>query len=88
MVISLIINLINILAQLLVLLIIVKVILSYVMDPYHPIRRSIDGLVEPMLTPIRRIVPLIGMFDFSPLILLILVQIISSVLIAFLNALR
>jgi YggT family protein len=88
MVISLLVRLVNILAQLLVLLIIIKVILSYVMDPYHPVRRSLDGLIEPLLAPIRRVVPLIGMFDFSPLILLILVQILSSVLIAFLNALR
>jgi YggT family protein len=88
MVISLFVRLINILAQLLVLLIIIKVILSYVMDPYHPVRRSLDGLIEPLLAPIRRVVPLIGMFDFSPLVLLILVQVLSSVLIAFLNALR
>jgi YggT family protein len=88
MILNLVINLINILAQLIVLLIIVKVILSYVMDPYHPIRRSIDNLIEPLLVPIRRVVPLIGMFDFSPLILLILVQVFSSVLISFLTALR
>ena len=82
------IRLINILAQFLILLIIVKVILSYVMDPYHPVRRSIDNLIEPLQAPIRRVVPLIGMFDFSPLILIILVQVLSSVLISFLNALR
>lgn len=82
------IRLINIIAQFLVLLVIVKVILSYFMDPYHPIRQTIDKLVEPMLAPIRRIVPLIGMFDFSPLILIILVQILSSALITFLNTLR
>ena len=79
---------INILAQFIVLVVIVKVILSYFMDPYHPVRRSLDNLVEPMLAPIRRVIPLIGMFDFSPLILIILVQILSSVLISFLYTLR
>lgn len=88
MVISLLIRLINIFAQFLVLLVIVKVILSYFMDPYHPVRQTIDRLVEPFLAPIRRIVPLVGMFDFSPLILIILVQILSSVLISFLYTLR
>jgi YggT family protein len=83
-VISILIQLINIISQFIVLLVIVKVILSYFMDPYHPLRRTLDGLVEPMLDPIRRVVPLIGMFDFSPLILIILVQILSSVLIRFL----
>ena len=67
---------------------IVKVILSDFMDPYHPWRRKLDGVVEPILDPIRRVVPLIGMFDFSPLILIILVQILSSVLIRFLLTLR
>lgn len=86
--ISLLINIINILAQFLILLIIVQVILSYFMDPFHPIRRSIDNLVEPLLAPIRRVVPLIGVFDFSPLVLIILVQILSSVLISFLYTLR
>ena len=57
-------------SQLLVLLVIVSVILSYFMDPYHPIRRGVDSIVEPMLAPIRRVVPLVGMLDFSPLVLI------------------
>ena len=79
-------QLINIIAQFIVLLVIVKVILSYFMDPYHPVRQTLDNLVEPMLAPIRRVVPLIGMLDFSPLILIILVQILSSVLISLLTS--
>jgi YggT family protein len=86
--ISVLIQLINILSQFIVLVVIVKIILSYFMDPYHPVRQTLDGLVEPMLAPIRRVVPLIGMFDFSPLILIILVRILSSVLISFLLTLR
>ena len=85
---NILIRLINILAQFLVLLVIVKVILSYFMDPYHSVRQTIDNLVEPFLAPIRRIVPLVGMFDFSPLILIILVQVLSSALISFLYTLR
>jgi len=74
-------------SQLLVLLVIVSVILSYFMDPYHPIRRAIDSVVEPLLAPIRRIVPLIGMLDFSPLILIILIQVVSNLIIRFLISL-
>ncbi|OQX65585.1 MAG: hypothetical protein B5M51_00275 [Anaerolinea sp. 4484_236] len=73
--------------QLLVLLVIASVILSYFLDPYHPVRQTLDRIVEPMLMPIRRVVPLIGMFDFSPLILIILIQILSSALVNFLIAL-
>jgi YggT family protein len=83
-VINLIILFINALSQLLVLLVIVSVILSYFMDPYHPVRRAIDSVVEPLLSPIRRVVPLIGMLDFSPLILIILIQVVSNLIIRFL----
>jgi YggT family protein len=79
---------INAISQLLVVLVIVSVILSYFMDPYHPIRRAIDGVVEPMLAPIRRIVPNIGMLDFSPLVLIILIQLLSNILVRVLFALR
>ncbi len=75
-------------SQLLVLLVVVSVILSYFMDPYHPIRRSINSVVEPMLAPIRRVVPLIGMLDLSPLILIILLQLLSNILVSFLLSLR
>jgi YggT family protein len=86
-VINLIILFISALSQLLVVLVIVSVILSYFMDPYQPVRRSIDSVVEPMLAPIRRIVPLIGMLDFSPIILIILIQILSNLIIRFLISL-
>ena len=75
-------------SQLLVLLVVVSVILSYFMDPYHPIRRSIDSVVEPMLAPIRRVVPLIGVLDLSPLILIILIQVVSNLVVSFLLTLR
>ena len=75
-------------SQLLVLLVVVSVILSYFMDPYHPIRRSIDSVVEPMLAPIRRVVPLIGVLDLSPLILIILIQLFSNIIVRFLLTLR
>ncbi|MFN8385474.1 MAG: YggT family protein [Anaerolineales bacterium] len=67
-------QIINALSQILVLLVIVSAILSFFMDPYHPIRRGIDNIVEPMLAPIRRILPPIGMFDFSPLVLILILQ--------------
>ncbi len=75
-------------SQLLVLLVIASAILSFFLDPYHPIRRTIDSVVGPMLDPIRRVVPLVGALDFSPLILIILIQVVSNLLIRFLLTLR
>ena len=67
-------------AQILILLVIISVILSYFMSPYHPVREAIDRIVEPMLMPIRRVVPLVGMLDFSPLILILLIELIDRIL--------
>lgn len=86
--IGILITLINALEWILILLVFLSVILSYVMDPYHPVRRGIDRIVQPMLAPIRRVVPLVGMLDFSPLILIILIQLISSLLVRLLISLR
>jgi YggT family protein len=79
-VISVFIYLINVAVQIISLLVIIHVVLSYFMSPFHPVRQLIDRLVEPMLSPIRRIVPPVGMLDLSPLILLILVQVLGQLL--------
>ena len=83
----LLIQIIDVVAQILVVLVIVSAILSFFMDPYHPIRRGVDNIVQPMLEPIRRVVPNVGMFDFSPLVLIILIQLVSNLLIALLTSL-
>jgi YggT family protein len=62
------------------LLLIAYVILSYFMSPFHPVRLFIDRLVNPLLAPIRRIMPKTGAIDFSPLILILLLQLIEYVL--------
>ena len=78
-------SLIDFLANLLFLLIIIHVILTYVMAPYHPVRRWIDSIVEPLLMPIRRVLPPIAGLDFSPVVLIVLIRIISSLIINFLR---
>ena len=82
------ITIINIVSQLLVLLVFISVILSYFMDPYHPIRRGVDNIVEPMLAPLRRVVPTVGMLDFSPLVLILLIQLVKSLIVSLLLNLR
>ena len=78
---------INLLANLLVLLVFVDSVISFFLNPYHPVRNAIDHIVNPLLAPIRRVVPLVGMLDLSPLILIILIEIISYALINFLYVL-
>ncbi len=74
-------NIINFVANLLIILVIVDLVLSFFLSPYHPVRVTVDRIVNPLLAPIRRIVPLVGMLDLSPLIFIILVEILASILV-------
>lgn len=74
--------LIRLLATLLIWLVIASVLLSYVLSPYHPVRMAIDRLVDPFLNPIRKIMPSTGMIDFSPLILIVLIELLSRILVS------
>ncbi|NWG34160.1 MAG: YggT family protein [Chloroflexi bacterium] len=79
-------QIINIVAQLYVWIVIVSILLSFFIDPYHPVRQGVDNLVRPLLDPIRRVVPPVGMLDFSPLVLIVLIQVVSRLLTGFLLA--
>ena len=53
------------------LLVLVAVILSWIqVGEDNPLRRVTDVTVEPVLAPIREVLPALGGFDFSPLLLL------------------
>ena len=73
-------NAILIATRILSVVILVDIVISYILDPFHPVRQFLDSIVQPMLAPIRRFMPQTGMFDFSPIVLLILVQLIGSAL--------
>jgi YggT family protein len=63
------------------LLILARVIISFTrMDPYHPVRRTVFDLTEPILAPIRRILPPTSGLDFSPLIALLLLELVRMLL--------
>ena len=46
----------------------------------NQVYRSINALMEPVLGPIRRIMPDTGAIDFSPLVLILLLQILLIIL--------
>ncbi len=76
---------VKLLATLLIWVVIASVLLSYLLSPYHPVRMALDRLVDPLLNPIRRILPSTGMIDFSPLILIVLIEFLSRVIIGVLT---
>lgn len=78
--IGLLISLVNYISLGLSLLLVAYVVLSYFMDPFHPVRATINRIVEPVLNPIRRILPQTGMVDLSPLVAIIVIQVIEFIL--------
>ncbi len=67
-------------------LILARVLLSWInVSPYNPIVTFIYELTEPVLRPLRNIIPPIGMLDISPIAALILLQILESIIVSMLN---
>jgi YggT family protein len=60
-------------------LVIVYAILSWV-QTQSPVADFLERLVLPLLMPIRRVVPLVGGIDLSPLVLLLILQVAGIVL--------
>jgi YggT family protein len=55
--------------------ILIKVVLSWVAPQnYNPIIALLNTMAEPVLSPFRRIVPAIGGFDISPIIVIVLLK--------------
>ena len=62
--------------------IIIGAVISWVNpDPYHPVVRVIDRLTEPVLRPIRRVLPPISGLDFSPVVAIFIVYLLQGVLV-------
>ena len=59
-----------------------RIILSWVNpDPYNPIVRFLYSFTEPVLAPIRRLIPpLGGMLDLSPMIVFFAIELLIQVL--------
>jgi YggT family protein len=76
-------SLIFLIIQLYSLVILARVLMSWVqIDPYSPLARAIFDLTEPVLQPIRNLLPPAAGLDFSPIIAIILLQVIGQFLAA------
>ena len=72
---------VNILFTLLELAILARVLLSWFrLDSYHPVVNFVYQITEPILRPLRNIIPPLGMIDISPIVALILMDIIRRII--------
>ena len=74
-------SIIRVLCNVLAILILLRVIVSwYSPRPTNILVKFLHRITEPILAPLRRIIPRVGMFDFSPLVAIILIQVIYYLL--------
>ena len=49
-------------------------------DQDGPIVKVLDAITEPILGPLRRVVPRVGLFDITPMVAILIIIVIQSVL--------
>ncbi len=70
-----------ILCDVMAIAIVIRSLLSWFpMDPENVLVRFLVTITEPLLGPLRRVVPRIDMFDLTPMVAIILLIIISTLL--------
>ena len=58
-----------------------SVIISWVqLPPTHPVATFLGMMTQPLLAPIRRVLPPMGGVDFSPFVLLLGLQVLKELL--------
>jgi YggT family protein len=75
-------TLIGDLLQIYVLVLILRAVLSFFPvrpdSGLIPIMRALDTVIDPLLMPLRRVIPPLGMFDMSFLALILIVEVAAS----------
>ena len=68
--------------QLLTILVFVRVLLSWIpsLDYGHPVISFIVRVTDPILQPVRRLLPPIGGLDLSPIVAIFLLQLVGQLL--------
>lgn len=82
---NLVITLINGIFTILMYFIVIYSLLTFFLDPFHPMRRTMAKFAEPMLLPIRKLIPPMGGFDISPIILIIIIQVLDAIILRILR---
>ena len=63
-----------------------RVLISWLqIDPYNPIVQILYRLTEPLLAPIRRLLPQTGAIDFSPIVGFIVIRLAEEIAVSILR---
>lgn len=64
-----------------ILIIFLSAVLSFFLPPYNKVREIVDSLVQPLLAPLKKVIPPIGMIDITPIVLMLILQVGGSLLV-------
>lgn len=67
--------------------VLIRVVMSWVVPRINPFTRLVLTFTEPIMRPARRVIPTFGGLDFSPILVLILLELIDSFGVGFLESL-
>lgn len=68
--------------RVLVWLVIARCILSFIRhNPYHPLIKFVYDVTEPIMAPFRRLVPGMGGIDFSPVIVIMVIELVRKLVV-------
>ena len=68
----------NIFIDLFITLIFLRIVLSWMVQEKGPLMRFLFQATEPVLKPVRDLLPRVGMFDFSPIVVVIVLDVIRK----------
>jgi YggT family protein len=77
-------DLVQITIMVLTIAIIARAILSWFpnVSPYNPVVEFVITITEPILAPIRSVMPRMGMIDLTPMVAIIVLQVVGGILVS------
>lgn len=79
-------GIVNLVVNIISVILILHALMSFILEPWHPARRFLSQLADPILRPFRGLIPPVGMFDFSIMVALIVIQILGQLLIVLIQS--
>ena len=72
----------NLLLTVLTVAILIRALLTWVpnMDPSNPLVRLLNQITDPLLQPARRLIPPMGGMDLSPIVVIVVLQLLQRLL--------
>jgi YggT family protein len=72
---SYLITIVDIVVNLITIILFLHALMSFApLEPWHPVRRTLAQIAEPIVQPFRNLIPPAGMFDFSIMVAMFAIQ--------------